>query len=39
VVTACLDLDAFRARELPDWLRELLGAPQHGVEAGEHRPA
>src|SRR6188768_3340919 len=38
VITACLDLDAFRARELPDWLRELLGAPQHGIEAGQHRP-
>lgn len=39
VVTACLDFDSFRARELPDWLRALLGAPQHGAESLEHRPA
>ncbi len=39
VVTACLDFETFRATALPEWLRDLLGAPQHGAEAGEHRPA
>jgi len=39
IVTACLDFDTFRARELPGWLRELLGAPEHGAEAQQHRSA
>jgi len=39
VVTACLDFETFRARALPEWLRELLGAPQHRAEADQHRPA
>jgi len=26
VVTACLDFDSFRAREIPDWLREKLAS-------------
>jgi 4-hydroxybenzoyl-CoA thioesterase len=37
VVTACLDLDAFRARSLPDWLRAKLEAPEYGAETGQHR--